>query len=968
MEEIVVLQTHIDYSQDSLSLEISTPQITIFGNTMDCTPIQVKVGDFVPYFYIQPSSPISMEATLETAISKNFKKAKFLGLEAVHRKNIYGYSEETSLFYKVYFNNPNSFRAAKTFFESGLMLGHQRVKFKVFESNFPYILRFMNDHKLSGMSYLKISNYKVESKHPLIISTETPFIEQLPFKGEYDVIIPLKILSIDIECCSQTRGFPDAKKDPLIQIGNSVSRYGTDGLSRAIFCLKETANIPNSNVYWFETEKELLNAWKEYFMSTDPDIVIGYNIKSFDFPYILDRAEALGLKDFEKLGRTDKPSKVVNKQQSSSMFGTFDAKDINIEGRLIFDLLHIIRREHKLRSYSLNSVSVHFLGDQKEDVPHSSILDLQNGNKETRARIASYCLHDTFLPMQIFDKLNVLINYSELARATYVPIGFFSTRGAAIKVLTQIYREASGDGYLVPDMDVVEEQAPYEGGFVLDPLRGFYNDPIAVMDFTSLYPSIIIAKNLCYTTLLTKNQYIELGGHKTPTGNYFCASDVKEGLLPKILKNLLRARREAKTLLKKATDPILKKGLDARQYALKICANSLYGFTGSPSGQLPCIEISQSTTAFGRDMIAMTKKMVEENFNRSKGFTHDAQVIYGDTDSVMINFFEQDLKKVFEMSRHVSEFISERFEKPVSLEFEKVYSPYLLINKKRYAGLIYTNPDKPDKIDTKGIETVRRDNCELVKVVIENCLNKILLQRDVEAAKEYVRRIIGDLYTDKIDLSQLVISKTFTKSNYVSRQAHTELAERLKKRGQSVGIGDRIPYVIVKGDRKMAAYEKSEDPVYVLENNLPIDKEYYIEQQLFKPVQRLFDPIMDDVSSLFHGEHTKVISRGVSMQGPLNLFVKTTDECVGCKKPGTILCVACRPNFSELFMTIQRQFNEKTTRFSNCWTECQRCMGSVVNEVLCINRVCPIFYMRTRVKKELGPLGEKLFKLKNISW
>ncbi|ELA42387.1 uncharacterized protein VICG_00486 [Vittaforma corneae ATCC 50505] len=371
---------------------------------------------------------------------------------------------------------------------------------------------------------------------------------------------------------------------------------------------------------------------------------------------------------------------------------------------------------------------------------------------------------------------------------------------------------------------------------------------------------------------------------------------------------------------------------------------------------------------FGRDMISMTKKLIEDNFNLKNGFTHDAQVIYGDTDSVMINFSEKDLEKVFEISKKVSQFVSDKFEKPISLEFEKVYSPYLLINKKRYAGLVYTNPQKPDKIDTKGIETVRRDNCELVKTVIENCLNKILFEKNLEAAKNYVKDVVRDLYTDQIDLSQLVISKTFTKSNYTTKQAHTELAEKLRKRGISVGIGDRIPYVIVKGDKKMAAYEKSEDPVYVLENNLPIDKEYYIEQQLVKPVQRLFEPVMENVSSLFHGEHTKVISSGVTMQGPMNMFVKTKDECVGCKKPGTILCAACRPNFPSLFMAIQHQFNEKTKKFNNCWVECQRCMGSVVNEVLCVNRVCPIFYMRTKVKKELEPLEEKLRKLRSVSW
>lgn len=967
MTGLVLLQTHIDCSQDALDLGVSQPTITIFGNTMDAIPIQVIVRDFLPYFYVQPSSEVNAES-LERSISANFTKAKCMGVERTMRQSIYGYSSEQTTFYKVYFNTPHCFKSAKTMFDNGLVVDKQKIGFKTFESGLNSVLRFMNDRGLTGMGYIKVRRYETITSDPLMIQTSCEFIEQLPFEGQYNRILPLKILSFDIECCGNSDSFPVPEKDPIIQIGNTVCRFGNEKHQRVIFCLKETSGIPGSSLYWFDTEAELLNAWKEFFMETNPDIVIGYNIKSFDFSYILDRAEVLGLRNFGMLGRTNRVSKVVSKQQSSRMFGTFDAKEIIIEGRLIFDILHVVRRDHKLRSYSLNSVSLYFLGEQKEDVPHSSMYTLQHGDKDTRARIASYCLRDTYLPVRIFDKLNVLINYAELARAMYVPIDFFSTRGASIKVLSQIYHEASRAGYLIPDTDVLDGSGQYEGGFVMEPLRGFYSDPIAVMDFTSLYPSIMISKNLCYTTLLTKNQYDKLGGIRTPTNNLFCTTETKEGILPRILKNLLRARKDTKKLLKETQDPALRRSLDGRQLALKICANSIYGFTGATAGQLPCIEISQSTTAFGREMITFTKRLVEENFNRKAGYSHDACVIYGDTDSVMVDFAEKDIHKVFAMAKEVSEFVSDRFDKPVSLEFEKVYNPYLLINKKRYAGLIYTTPDSPDRIDTKGIETVRRDNCELVRTVVESCLSKILLEKNIESAKSFVKDVVRDLYMERIDLSQLVISKTYTKSNYSTRQAHTELAERLRKRGLAVGIGDRIPYVIVKGDKKMAAYEKSEDPVYVLENNLPIDKEYYIEQQLFKPVQRLFDPIMDNVSALFQGEHTKVISRGVSMQGPMNAFVTAKDECIGCKKPGAILCAGCLPHFGKYFPEAQKRFDEKAEKFSACWTECQRCQGSVINEVLCVNRVCPIFYMRIKVRSEITPLMDKLEKLRKLSW
>jgi DNA polymerase delta subunit 1 len=566
----------------------------------------------------------------------------------------------------------------------------------------------------------------------------------------------------------------------------------------------------------------------------------------------------------------------------------------------------------------------------------------------------------------------VLINFTELSRVMGVPVDYFSTRGTAIKVMTLIYKAAKTYGFLIPIMEPATTDTTYEGGFVMDPKRGFYSQPIAVLDFSSLYPSIMISRNLCYTTLLTKKQYEKYGGIKSPTNDYFASPERAEGVLPKILKNLLSSRKATKKEMNSVTDPSLKSCLNGRQLAFKLCANSIYGFTGATVGKLPCLEISQSTTSFGREMIAFSKKCIEETFCKSKGFSHDSEVIYGDTDSVMINFHETDMKKVFEMAAEVSKEVTKNFIKPVSLEFEKVYFPYLLINKKRYAGLIYTNPDKPNKIDTKGIETVRRDNCALVKSVIEKSLNKILYEKDVEGAKKLVKDTVRDLYQGKIDLSLLVISKGITKSGdkYASKQAHIELAEKMKQRGdeRAGAVGNRVAYIMVQRGKKAAGYEKAEDPVYVLENNLPIDTEYYISQQLAKPIHRLFEPVVDNVSELLKGEHTRIISTAVQVKGPMNAFLKTTTVCVGCKASGAIICKNCRRDFYKHLVKLQKEVEDKKEAFSDCWTECQRCQGSIVDEILCENRDCPIFYRRTRVRKELIPLQKKLDDLRKYEW
>lgn len=221
----------------------------------------------------------------------------------------------------------------------------------------------------------------------------------------------------------------------------------------------------------------------------------------------------------------------------------------------------------------------------------------------------------------------------------------------------------------------------------------------------------------------------------TPNGDWFVKATKRKGMVPLILESLLGARKKAKNDLKKETDPFKKAVLNGRQLALKISANSVYGITGATVGKLPCLQIASSVTGYGRQMIERTKEEVEKKYTIANGYEHDAQVIYGDTDSVMVKFGPKDLGKVLKMGEEAAEYVSSKFISPIKLEFEKVYFPYLLINKKRYAGLYWTGTEKYDKMDTKGIETVRRDNCRLVQVCIETVLKKLLIEQDVEGAQ-----------------------------------------------------------------------------------------------------------------------------------------------------------------------------------------------------------------------------------------
>lgn len=521
----------------------------------------------------------------------------------------------------------------------------------------------------------------------------------------------------------------------------------------------------------------------------------------------------------------------------------------------------------------------------------------------------------------------------------------------------------------------------YEGATVIEPKKGFYQVPITTLDFTSLYPSIMMAHNLCYSTwvgskdLADRMGLVETQDYKsTPNNDLFVKANVRKGLLPTILEDLLAARKRAKADLKKETDPFKRAVLDGRQLALKISANSVYGFTGATIGMLPLLAISSSVTAYGRCMIERTKALVEEKYRISNGYKYDADVVYGDTDSVMVKFGVSTVSEAMELGREAAEYVTSHFEKPINLDFEKVYYPYLLINKKRYAGLYWTNPETHDKMDAKGIETVRRDSCRLVSVVIDTSLRKLLIERDPKGAEEYVKKVISELLQNKVDLSQLVISKALGKAEYAGKQAHNELAERMRKRdaGSAPSIGDRVSYVIIKGAKSAAAYEKAEDPIYVLENNLPIDTKYYLDNQLSKPLMRIFEPVLGErASSLLAGDHTRTISVAAPTTGGIMKFAVRKAMCIGCKvslKQGnSAVCDNCRVDLPELYSRQVSNVNLLEAKFGRFWTQCQRCQGSLHQDVICTSQDCPIFYMRKKVQKELKEATNQLERF-NYNW
>lgn len=467
-------------------------------------------------------------------------------------------------------------------------------------------------------------------------------------------------------------------------------------------------------------------------------------------------------------------------------------------------------------------------------------------------------------------------------------------------------------------------------------------------------------------SMLGTDQY-----QQSPSGHCFVNSTTKKGILPQILDELLAARKRAKKDMAAATDPMEKAVQNGRQLALKISANSVYGFTGATVGQLPCLPIASSTTAYGRNLLYETRTFVEKTYNIQNGYEHDADVVYGDTDSVMVRFGPGTVKEAMVIAEKAAKEVSAIFPNPISLEFEKIYYPFLLMNKKRYAGLYWTKAEAYDKLDAKGLETVRRDNCLLVRRLVDTCLRKILIEQNVQGAIDYAKSTISDLLQNKLDISMLVITKSLGKSaddaDYTSKQAHVELAQRMKKRdaGSAPQVGDRVAYVIVQAAKGAPAYEKSEDPVYVLENNLPIDTEYYLTNQLSNPLTRIFEPIIGNAQSLLSGDHTRTVCKPTptAKAGGIMMFAVKKSKCMGCKTPipeNSPLCANCTGREREIYLQKMDDVNVHQEVYSKLWTECQRCQGSYHQDVICSNRDCPIFYKRKKVQIDLQAAQDAL--------
>ena len=615
----------------------------------------------------------------------------------------------------------------------------------------------------------------------------------------------------------------------------------------------------------------------------------------------------------------------------------------------------------------------------KDDVSPKDIFRLQKGSDSDRYIIAKYCMMDVILCIELLNKLDLLTNNIGMANVCKNPLSWIIHRGQGVKILSLVSFFLKPKKYLLPFLykDSFDKEG-YEGAVVLDPNPGIYVDrPIAVLDYSSLYPSSMIEVNLSHETIVTKEEYLgEDGGqvlnglgydyedvtydryktHYTPAGSvkskekvgektvrYVQYRDGSKGLIPQILNYLLSARKNARKKIKyktiktrskqleglydKANNKIKvdgedieiltgdiieikdtynefeKKVLDGLQLAFKVTANSLYGQLGAKTSDIYYKEIAASTTAVGRDRLLIAKdfavntKNYPQKLDNGQTIYLKNKITYGDTDSIFVEFQCLDSKgnklmgrdarkKSIELAIYTEKKIQRTILRaPQNLEYEKTFDPFILLSKKRYVGNLYEmDPDKY-KRKSMGIVLKRRDNAPIVKVIYGGIIDIIMKDKDINRAIVFLKKSLRKLVKDGYPMKSLIITKTL--SSYYKdpdRIAHKVLADRIAERdpGNKPQVNDRIPYVYIQVGKNIKLQgDRIEHPNFIADHGLKPDYEFYITNQIMKPVSQIFALCLKDLPGFtksiveFDNKYQVYIKKGKS----INDSIKYMLEC-----------------------------------------------------------------------------------------
>ena len=706
----------------------------------------------------------------------------------------------------------------------------------VLEADILFAVRYLIDKRLRPFDGVKVEGEEIDLDYADTPRRNAILASNVSYNkmdgGELPV---LKVLAFDCEMATRGgHGMPSPRRDPIIII--SVAYHEGAGIKSKLFVLSDEE-------YEAGDDARVLRDFLNFVEQFQPDIIVGYNTDSFDWQYIRERARLHGIRL-----TVGADGSTVRYEKGGMLPG------VNISGRLNVDLFKLAKRDlGSVKIKTLENVS-EFLGvvlkNERVNLSPREINECWF-NAPMRERLYEYSKADAVSTLGIAEKMLPL--QIELSKMIGYPLDELAKMGRGRQVEAFLTAEAFKRGELVPPKGGAEKT--FEGAFVLPPEKGLHEDVIA-LDFSSMYPTIMISFNVSPDTFVDSNEEEDEVHIAPEVGHAF--RKAPDGFFKRIMSDLIARRKAIKTEMKKYDKKSDEYRLfDIQQQSIKILTNSFYGYTGWSAAKFYKRECAEATTAWGRYFIKRAVKMAEEL---------EFKVIYGDTDSIFVKLpseleLEVDRKtEILKKAREVSERISE--ELPLELELQDFYKAIFFTGKKkRYAALT----DKGE-IVVRGLEVRRGDWCELAKEVQTEVIQLILLEKDPEKAMRYVKSIIHYLKGGEIPFDKLIIHKTLTRkiSGYETKQAHVTAAERALASTSRIAyeVGSKIPYVIIKGpgktsDRAFPAdvIERSEgNELYADGKEYLVDVDYYTRHQVIPVAHRVLQLFGHDLSSFEEGE------------------------------------------------------------------------------------------------------------------
>eukprot|EP01134_Creolimax_fragrantissima_P008271 CFRG8271T1 len=632
------------------------------------------------------------------------------------------------------------------------------------------------------------------------------------------------------------------------------------------FDFESTVKQQQLNITCANNERSLLSLFIAKFHKLDPDFLVGHNLFGFDLDILLHRMQDCKVSQWSKLGRlrrTIMPKLSGSAGASDSSYG----EKLVLGGRLGVCMWTSARELIKVKTYSLEELAKTQLNKDRQRLDFEQIPGMYGATKNL-IHLMRHCENDTYLIVSLMFKIMTL----PLSRQITSLAGNLWARtlsgGRAERNEYLLLHEFHDRKYIVPDKqrsgkwkktadeDGEEDRngdgkssksnprrkkAQYAGGLVLEPKKGFYDTFILLLDFNSLYPSIIQEYNVCFTTV--SKSTTEDSENVIPD---VPDSSLSQGILPYILATLVERRKIVKNLIKNERNPGKLTQLNIRQLAFKLTANSMYGCLGFSHSRFYAKPLAALVTSKGREILENTVTLARNALN--------LDVIYGDTDSIMVNTNKKDLKEVLEIGNKVKKEVNKLY-RLLEIDIDGVYKSMLLLKKKKYAALMVKEVDGKFTTvqETKGLDIVRRDWCGLSHKVGNDVLTLILSEEttgeDLANCIHDLLRAVGEkVKNGEIPIEKYTINKGLTKmpEDYPDRknQPHVQVALRMRSRGQNVQAKDTIPYVICEDATKQSLADRAYHPNDLAKDDeLKIDTKYYLKQQIHPVVTRLCEPI-----------------------------------------------------------------------------------------------------------------------------